>query len=1523
SDETPDREAWGDTLEAHEYDWILHDKNGGKWFINGESEICNQGRINLTNLDAARAYAKYIAKATVHEYPDLIEGIRLDEVAETIHWWHSVPQRWDPGVDSIDSNRDGIGDSNEDLTLWWSAGVDTFLATLRAEFGPEYLIIVNGYLAPEHFQYVNGRWHEGHPHEHRRGYESGMTDPERGYLGGDTLYSDTPAHFSGLFCLNFTPSYDYDPDELSTKHVPFPHPGLPKYVKWTLASSLMSDGWHAMSGWGTSVDYKGDPKRMQYQTLWWFDVYDSVRAHIGTPTGDAVRETTYVGLDSWQRDFTGGRVRIFPFFEKGIYDFRPSVTAIDPAPSVRVGDPIQLSWDLSDPNSDDEPLDVDVYLSRDGGATYPELIGSFDEETSSFDWTATGSPGENCWFKVVATDTSDLVGEDVASAPFLLASAGLVGDGLAEVAPGFWIVNAEEVLCTLDAAVTLVDSVSSSWDEAWIVLPADAPYRNYYDTRQNGGMISESVALRGDTIVVSLATPVTSAAPVSFVFGASAPGEVSSDSLRFAFGVRSTLLPDSVHWVNEGNANGDAGDSNALRAWADYGPPVSITVAPGSATVATGVGVSFSAQGFDAVGNAVAVSPVWAIDDTIGTIDTSGFFSAVSPGTGYVIGSVGALLDSASVTVTPGAPHIVEIDVDSLFLAAGETYDLTAVVRDSLGNPLSYDPLWTIANDSLASVDSSGVVTAIHPGTTTVTATVNSVASDVFVSIVPGPIDNIALTPPSATIARGDTVRFSASPFDAYGHPLEDAIVWSATDSIGEVHDGLFLGTGKGAGSVTASSGGVSASSAVQVVLEFVAAFLTPATDSLSADSSVAFHLYGVTSDDDTLAFDANWSVVSGGGSIDAAGTYTPGPAGEVTIGAVSGAWSDSSTFTVTAGAAVALALDGPGSGSAGDTLVYTATVSDANGNPVSGGVSWPDAEGFANLGNGSYRAVTAGAHTITASYEALGDEADVTVTSGPLAALVISPDPVVLAVDSSVSFAVDLRDAFGNAVVATVTWTIPSSIGSLAPDRTFTASAPGSGTLVAHAGAFADSAHVTVSEPEPETGPRPTRVEISLNRDVLTPGDDSHEFEAELTALDSAGWPVETEQPESIFVDIREVGDHPAKGVVYWSAVHVVTLPATLSFDMSDLAGCGAVELAITTLSGLAAASDPLSYRTSNLDGDEDVGLGDIATLLALETDDDCRDLDGDGAADGEDVDLVLDLIESYAWEGETEPATEDDPFWVMTGDTSLACGSDSLAPTIELHPGATNSVYGVLVTTTNEGGAAKQSGLSDETVSRSVTDEDGSVHWIYVSDSDPLSLQDAGAILSLAACDLDRGAWEAGGSYVRFLGTDFVWSDPVEVSLKAEETNDDTDTTGGTDDVDTTGGTDDVDTTGGTDDVDTTGGTDDVDTTGGTDDIDTTANETTIVAYTMLPSQPNPFRGHTLVRYALPNRAEDIEIVIHDMSGREIRRFRGLPDWQGSHAVEWNGVDHTGRYAPSGVYFVTLQSTHGRKTSRITLVR
>ena len=449
---------------------------------------------------------------------------------------------------------------------------------------------------------------------------------------------------------------------------------------------------------------------------------------------------------------------------------------------------------------------------------------------------------------------------------------------------------------------------------------------------------------------------------------------------------------------------------------------------------------------------------------------------------------------------------------------------------------------------------------------------------------------------------------------------------------------------------------------------------------------------------------------------------------------------------------------------------------------------------------------------------------------------------------------------------------------------------------MAATAGRRANTAHVTVSEPENDGGPVPTRVEISLNRLVLTPGDDSYEFEAELSAFDSTGAPFETEEAESIFVDIREVGDHPAKGVVYWSAVHVVTLPATLSFDLSDLAGCGAVELAITTLSGLAAESPPLAYRTSNLDGDDAVGLGDIAIMLGLDAGDDCRDLDGDGTADREDLDLVLDLVESYTWDGEAAPAGEHDPFWVMTGDSAIVCGSDSLAPAIELHPGATDSVYGVLVTNTNEGGAAKQNSLSDETVSRSVTDGDGSVHWIYISDAAPLSLQDGGAILSLAACDLDRGAWESGGSYVRFLGTDFVWSDPVEVVLKAGETNDDTDTTGGTDDTDTTGGT---------------------------DDVDTTANETANVSYTMLPSQPNPFRGHTLVRYALPNRTEDIEIVIHDMSGREVRRFRGLPDWQGSHAVEWNGVDHAGRYAPSGVYFVTLRSTHGRKTSRITLIR
>jgi len=83
-----------------------------------------------------------------------------------------------------------------------------------------------------------------------------------------------------------------------------------------------------------------------------------------------------------------------------------------------------------------------------------------------------------------------------------------------------------------------------------------------------------------------------------------------------------------------------------------------VTVSPTSATVGISQGYSFSAIGKNSVGTIVTVSPTWSVEGGIGTISTTGLFTAGGTvGSGNVIATVnatsgGTLTGSAAVTLT-------------------------------------------------------------------------------------------------------------------------------------------------------------------------------------------------------------------------------------------------------------------------------------------------------------------------------------------------------------------------------------------------------------------------------------------------------------------------------------------------------------------------------------------------------------------------------------------------------------------------------------------------------------------------------------------------------------------------------------------------------------------------------------------------------------------------------------------------------------------------------------------------------
>ena len=156
-----------------------------------------------------------------------------------------------------------------------------------------------------------------------------------------------------------------------------------------------------------------------------------------------------------------------------------------------------------------------------------------------------------------------------------------------------------------------------------------------------------------------------------------------------------------------------------------------------------------------------------------------------------------------SVTVTPSTA--------TLFPAG--TVQLAGALADAQGNRVFFRQVtWSSDKPGVATVSTSGLVTAVVPGSATVTASSGGKSGSAAVSVLV-PIASVTVTPPTDTIAPGASVQFTATPRDAAGNPLTGrAVTWSSTNPTAASLGGTGLASGGSAGGVTtimASSEGV------------------------------------------------------------------------------------------------------------------------------------------------------------------------------------------------------------------------------------------------------------------------------------------------------------------------------------------------------------------------------------------------------------------------------------------------------------------------------------------------------------------------------------------------------------------------------------------------------------------------------------------------------------------------------------------------------------------------------------------
>ncbi|MCA9728535.1 MAG: T9SS type A sorting domain-containing protein, partial [Candidatus Eisenbacteria bacterium] len=82
-----------------------------------------------------------------------------------------------------------------------------------------------------------------------------------------------------------------------------------------------------------------------------------------------------------------------------------------------------------------------------------------------------------------------------------------------------------------------------------------------------------------------------------------------------------------------------------------------------------------------------------------------------------------------------------------------------------------------------------------------------------------------------------------------------------------------------------------------------------------------------------------------------------------------------------------------------------------------------------------------------------------------------------------------------------------------------------------------------------------------------------------------------------------------------------------------------------------------------------------------------------------------------------------------------------------------------------------------------------------------------------------------------------------------------------------------------------------------------------------------PNPFHGHTTIRYQLRLEAPvALDIVRPD--GRIVRRLVGEAQGPGFYTTEWDGREDSGRVAPSGVYLMRLTAGRISEVKKLTLL-
>jgi parallel beta-helix repeat protein len=500
------------------------------------------------------------------------------------------------------------------------------------------------------------------------------------------------------------------------------------------------------------------------------------------------------------------------------------------------------------------------------------------------------------------------------------------------------------------------------------------------------------------------------------------------------------------------------------------GPLSAISVLPVSATVTAGSQTQFAASGRDSYGNVISgLTFTWGA--TIGSITQGGLWTAptTAPTSGSVTATASAVTGSAAVNTVAGSLTSIAVTPATASVVAGATQAFSAVGHDVYGNTVP-GVVFTWSTNVGTMTGSTLTAQAVAGASGYVRATSGAVFGDALVTIVPGPLNHIDLTPASLSAPAGSQTQFSAIGRDILNNAIA-GLTFTWTSTIGTISStGLFTAPAVAGttGSVSASVGAITGSASVTVVAGQLSYILvTPATANVVANANQVFTAAGYDALNNLITgLSFTWS--TNVGMMMSGNTFMAQTTAGVTgyVRATSGLVSGDAIVTIVPGALNHIDV-APAtlSAAAGSQTQFTAVGRDVYNNAIAGlTFAWATNVGTISASGLFTAQTTAGATgTVTATSGGITGTASVTIIAAPLSYIIVTPGTASVVVGTTQSFSAVGYDALNN-VIPGVTFTWSSNVGTVSGAGLLTAqTVTGVGYVRATNGLVSGNAAVTI----------------------------------------------------------------------------------------------------------------------------------------------------------------------------------------------------------------------------------------------------------------------------------------------------------------------------------------------------------------------------------------------------------------------------------------------------------------------------